>query len=75
MELLDFPMGDFISKFYRFEIKIKFLLKKKDIQELSIIIQSKHDPRSVKLIPDLQKISIMEKDAMKSFRDLQKFKA
>ena len=45
-----------------------------DIQELSIIVQTKHNPRNVRLIPDTQKISRMNSDTLNSFRDQQKFK-
>ena len=48
--------------------------KIKDIQELSIIVQSKHNPRYVRLIPDSQKISLMAHDTINTFRDQQKFK-
>lgn len=45
-----------------------------DIQELSIIMQTKHNPANVRLIPDTQKISRMNEDTLNSFRDQQKFK-
>ena len=45
-----------------------------DIQELSIVMQTKHNPAKVRLIPDTQKISRMNEDTLNSFRDQQKFK-
>jgi hypothetical protein len=45
-----------------------------DIQELSIIVQTKHNPRNVRLIPDSQKISLMSSETINTFRDQQKFK-
>lgn len=45
-----------------------------DIQELSIIVESKHNPRYVSVIPDTQRISRMTPDTLNSFRDQQKYK-
>lgn len=45
-----------------------------DIQELSIIIQTRHNPRNVKLIPDSQRLSRLNSETLNSFRDQQKFK-
>ncbi len=46
-----------------------------DIQELSIVVESKHNPRYVHVIPDKERISRMSgADTLNSFRDQQKFK-
>lgn len=45
-----------------------------DIQELSIIVESKHNPRHVTILPDSERISRMNIDTLNSFRDQQKFK-
>ncbi len=41
---------------------------------MSIIVQTKHNPTQVQLIPDVERISHMDKDTINSFRDQQKYK-
>jgi hypothetical protein len=45
-----------------------------DIQQLGVTVATKYSKRKVKLIPDPERLSKLKTEALKTFRDQQKWK-